>query len=289
MIKLNQEQINESNTNIFGDWLNDRSLVEKFLTAKPFEHVVIDGFLEKGYAEQVYNSFPTDIDAKHWWKYCNPLEVKYANDNLEIMPNIIRNIFYALSSTKIIQKMCEISNIPNLEYDEYLHGAGLHIMPRYGRLNMHLDYEKHPITNKERRLNIILYLSKDWKEEWNGETQLWNKDMTECVTKSPIAFNRAIIFKTNDVSWHGLPEIITCPEGTYRKSLAYYYVSPLVSKSSTDKVGANDDGYRTKATYVKRPQDEFDPRMEKLFRIRSQRRITSEDMNEIWSDWNIKQ
>ena len=72
-------------------------------------------------------------------------------------------------------------------------------------------------------------------------------------------------------------------------SLFHNCVSPLTSKSSTEKVGANGDGYRTKATYVKRPQDPFDPRMEKLFRIRSQRRITEEDMNEIWPEWNIKQ
>lgn len=286
-MKITQDQINNCNTDIFGDWINDSSLSGKFLAARPFEHIIIDNFLQREYAEQVYNSFPTDID--NWWKYCNPLEVKYANDNLESMPNNIQNIFYALSSTKIIQKMCELSNITDLEYDEYLHGAGLHIMPRYGRLNMHLDYEKHPISNKERRLNIILYLSKDWNSEWNGDTQLWNSDMTECVTKSFISFNRAIIFKTNDVSWHGLPEIITCPDNVFRKSLAYYYVSPLTSKSSTEKVGANGDGYRTKATYVKRPQDPFDPRMEKLFRIRSQRRITEEDMNEIWPEWNIKQ
>jgi hypothetical protein len=52
-------------------------------------------------------------------------------------------------------------------------------------------------------------------------------DMTECVIKSPVVFNTAIIFKTNEISWHGVPEIIKCPENEYRKSIAYYYVSDL--------------------------------------------------------------
>ena len=50
------------------------------------------------------------------------------------------------------------SALSNLEYDKYLHGAGLHKHPKYGRLNIHLDYEKHPISGKERRLNIILFI-----------------------------------------------------------------------------------------------------------------------------------
>ena len=34
------------------------------------------------------------------------------------------------------------------------------IIQGYGRLNMHLDYEKHPILeNRQRRLNIIYYLN----------------------------------------------------------------------------------------------------------------------------------
>ena len=61
---------------------------------------------------------------------------------------------------------------------------------------MHLDYEKHPrMENKERRLNIILFLTKDWKEEWNGDNQLWSNDMKKCMVKTYPKFNSAIIFE----------------------------------------------------------------------------------------------
>jgi len=92
-------------------------------------------------------------------------------------------------------------------------------------LMMHLDYEKHPYTDRQRRLNIILYLSKDWSPEWNGATELWNKDMSKKVVQSDVVFNRAIIFQTNEESWHGLPEKIMCPKRILRKSLGFYYVS----------------------------------------------------------------
>ena len=216
----------------------------------------------------------------------NPLEVKYVNDNIDTMPLKIKELFYILSTENITKIFSKLSDIDDLEIDPYMNGAGLHCHPRFGRLNLHLDYEKHPILyNKERRLNIILYLTKNWKEEWNGDTQLWNKNVSECVVKSHVKFNRAVIFQTNEISWHGLPEKIMCPEGIFRKSLAYYYISPLISKSNNNKIGNNGSGYREKATFVKRPTDKDFKQLTKLYEIRPFRRIEKKDMEEIWKDW----
>ena len=154
--------------------------------------------------------------------------------------------------------------------------------PKNGRLHVHLDYEKHPSLEKERRLNVILYLSKDWKKEWNGETQLWDAKMENCIVKSDIVFNTAIIFKTNEISWHGLPDKIMCPEGTYRKSIAYYYISPLESKANSEKVGNDGSGYRTKACFTKRPADDFSPAIDKLYKIRPYRLIEPSDIETEW-------
>ena len=112
-----------------------------------------------------------------------------------------------------------------------------------------------------------------------------DKNMEKCVVSSHVKFNTAIIFKTNEISWHGLPEPIKCPEGELRKSIAYYYISPIVTGSKEDKFGNDGTGYRTKATYIKRPDDEYDERMEKLYKIRPLRLITQQDLNEIYPDW----
>lgn len=99
-------------------------------------------------------------------------------------------------------------------------------------------------------------------------------------------FNTAIILKTNNISWHGVPEKITCPNGIYRKSIAFYYISNIVSEKSDNKCGNNGSGYRTKATFVKRPQDPDYTQMKKLYNIRSFRRIEKKDMDKIWPEWN---
>ena len=274
-------------THFFGNWINNvDELQERFLNAEPFEHIIIPNFLNNEYAEIVHASFPENIENKSWHKYYNPIEVKYAFDNIQELPNEIKDIFYLLSSTEICEKFSNLSNIPNLQYDPYLHGAGIHIHPRNGRLHMHLDYEKHPHLNKERRLNIILYLNKDWDPEWNGDTQLWDKNMEQCVVKSNVVFNTAIIFKTNDISWHGVPEKIKCPEGMFRKTIAYYYVSNIESEANSEKIGNDGTGYRSKATFTKRPQDKYCPKLDKLYKIRPLRLIKQADMDELALIWD---
>ena len=277
-MKITKKKIDNSNNNIFGSWINETDKLNKlFNNAEPFEYVIINNFLKDEIANTISNEFPENLDNYH--HYNNPLEIKYAYDDIENMPDNIKNVFLALCTNKIIDCLKIITDNDKIEYDPMCHGAGLHIHPNNGRLHMHLDYEKHPILeNKQRYLNIILYLTKDWDKSWGGQTELWNEDMTECKVKSNVEFNTALLFKTTEKSWHGLPEPIKCPPDKFRKTLAFYYLIPLESNSNNNKIGANKDGYRTKAVFTKRPQDPFDPLIEKLYKIRPHRRITNEDL-----------
>ena len=260
---------------MFGEWIKNIDSMK--MTKDPFDHIIIDNFLEPEYAEELYNSFPTNYD--NWYNYNNPLEVKYAYDKLKSLDQCIQDYFKNIALDESISIFSKISGIHNLEADPTLHGAGLHCHTSGGKLNLHLDYEKHPrLVDKQRRLNVILFMTKEWKEEWNGANELWDENVTECKVKTYPKFNRAIIFKTNDISWHGLTETIKCPEGIFRKSIAYYYLSPLeTDNTNTKKYGASENGYRMKASYIKRPQDPYDEKMEQLFKIRSIRRITNEE------------
>jgi Rps23 Pro-64 3,4-dihydroxylase Tpa1-like proline 4-hydroxylase len=282
MIKLNAEYLKEINNqsdilNYFGNWIVDtKKLQNQFISGIPFEHIVIDNFLNDTYAEDIYQSFPKKDDT--WYTYCNPLEVKYAFDNINILSEPLKNYFYYLSSDVVIQKMKELTTIDTLEYDEYLHGAGLHLHPNNGRLNLHLDYEKHPYSGKERRLNIIYFTTKDWDTSWNGANELWDSELTQCVKKTDIKFNRAILFKTNEISWHGIHKKISCPNYVFRKSLAYYYMSEL---------NVNKEEYRKKAKFIKSKNEPYCEKMDKLYKIRENRLITEKDLEEIIPEWKL--
>jgi Rps23 Pro-64 3,4-dihydroxylase Tpa1-like proline 4-hydroxylase len=268
---LNNEQYE------FINMINIDELKEKYNNALPFSYVIIDNFVKEEYVEKLYNEYPKITS--EWHKYDNPLEVKYAYDNISQMPNSYKNFFYYLNSDNFINRLKEITNIPNLEYDPYLHGAGIHAMPNNGRLHMHLDYEKHPYSGKERRLNLIYFLNKEWDINWGGNLELWDNELLSTSINNKILedipnkkvhiepiYNRAVFFKTNDISWHGIPEIIKCPDDKIRKSIACYWISDLNS---------NKIYYRPKARYIKRPWESDE--LNHLYKIRENRRLTELD------------
>lgn len=243
------------------DIINNHNLVElaqKFKTNSPFPHVVIDNFLKPEYADAIYSQFPSHHES-FWHRYSNPLEEKLACNMFEHMPAVISKALQLFNGKDVRDLFSKISGIANLKDDPTLHGGGMHCIKRGGKLDVHMDYAIHPKLNLQRRLNLILYLNKNWQEEWGGHLELWNKEMSECVKKVVPAFNRAVIFDTGEGSYHGHPEPLNCPEYESRKSLAVYYL--------TDPQPDVKDRYR--ALFVARPQDPKDAQMEEFRRLRS--------------------
>ena len=113
-IKISDLYLNEISTksvlNFFGDWINQIDFLRNsFLNAQPFEHLIIDNFLEESYAEKISNLFPNLDDL--WHKYENPIEVKYTYDDINFLDIELKNYFYYLSTEEVINLIKSISNI----------------------------------------------------------------------------------------------------------------------------------------------------------------------------------
>lgn len=260
---------------LFGKWQeNLTEMATTFSQAEPYPHLVIDNFFADSTAAEMVENFPSN-DWDGWFSYYNPIEIKKACDDLTLLHPAIQEIFYQLNTPEFVRMIQELTGIPNLEYDPHLHGGGLHSIPRNGKLNLHLDYSLHPLSGKERRINIIIYLNEHWQEAWNGNLELWGADLKECQKKVVPLFNRAAIFQTFDESWHGHPHRLECPPDQARKSLAIYYVSE-------PREGAS---FRKKAHFIQTPGEVQDSRIQALLDIRDVRRIEKTDIAEIFPDW----
>jgi Rps23 Pro-64 3,4-dihydroxylase Tpa1-like proline 4-hydroxylase len=109
--------------------------------------------------------------------------------------------------------------------DPYYTGGGLHQIRPGGLLEVHADFSYHTKLRLDRRINVLIYLNKDWKEEYGGHFELWDREVTRAVKKILPIFNRCAIFSTTSTSFHGHPLPLACPADRNRKSIATYYYS----------------------------------------------------------------
>jgi Rps23 Pro-64 3,4-dihydroxylase Tpa1-like proline 4-hydroxylase len=195
-----------------------------YLGAKPFPHVVLDNFFNPELIDVVLAEFPKP-DAIRWQSFDNAAEIKLASAAEASFGAATRLLMYHLNSITFLEFLSRVTGIDNLISDPRFEGGGLHQIVRGGKLGVHADFNKHRAYNLDRRLNLLLYLNKDWKEEYGGHLELWDRQMQKCQAKVLPIFNRVMIFGTTDFTYHGHPDPLQCPQGMTRKSLALYYFS----------------------------------------------------------------
>lgn len=203
-------------------------LHEKYKSGTPFDHIVVDNFFTDEQAEILAAHYPSFEDTTAT-RYSNAIELKRVVNHWDRFPASIYNTFIQLNSPEFVRNLELMTGINNLKTDIGLHGGGCHMHGNQGKLNIHMDYSIHPKLKLQRKLNIIIYMTKDWDPAWGGGLELWSHNPEtnrplECVTRVENKFNRAVIFDTTQNSWHGLPGAIDCPDGVVRRSFAAYYL-----------------------------------------------------------------
>lgn len=190
-----------------------------FKTAKPHNHLVIDGLLDPEIANEAFQNFPK-LEQMDTLKDFRQHKAQDPAIN-KFHPIFAEIIFQHLHSERCLNILSKITGIPDLTTDHQLYAAGLAQGGDGSFLNVHIDNSSHPVTHYYRRLNLLLYLNKNWTEGKGGHLELWSPDMLQSVAILPV-FNRMVIFATDKQSWHGYRRVNT-PDGDTRKSINIYY------------------------------------------------------------------
>ena len=215
--RMNREQVDRTSISLPVD-------LAEYARAKPFPHVVIDDFFDPRLLDVVLSEFPGP-DSIEWQRFRNAREIKLASAQEANFGPATRLLLYHLNCATFLEFLGTLTGIPDLIADPHFDGGGLHQIVRGGKLGIHADFNKHPRYGLDRRLNVLLYLNKAWREEYGGHLELWNRGMTSCEARIAPLFNRLMVFGTTDFTYHGHPDPLRCPEGMTRKSLALYYFS----------------------------------------------------------------
>ena len=198
-----------------------KMLSEDYKSRRPFPYGCYDNFLDASILDGVLN----DLDAlpAPEAKFDRAQERYKASYSPERLPAHTRRLLYALNSRPVIAFLEALTGIKGLIPDPYFMGGGIHVVSNGGHLDIHADFNHHVVMNLERRINVLIYLNKDWKKEYGGAFEIWNDNMSERVEIFEPVFNRMCCFNTGSRSWHGNPEPVNHPHGQTRKSIALYY------------------------------------------------------------------
>lgn len=191
----------------------------------PFQHIIIDNFLDQILIDEVDKSFPELDDIQ--WQHSNDegIEIKSrTNWSSEFdIPDGIVNAIRVFNSSLVLKAISKRLKIPKLIPDPYFTGGGLNITPKNGMLDIHVDGNYHDATGLNRRVNLLLYLNKNWESNWGGEFGIYENEGEDLFKAVPPLFNRCVIFDTHDKSYHGLPNPINFPDNEIRRSIILYY------------------------------------------------------------------
>lgn len=217
------EQFKQSvNAHIDAQWENQGLNQEQYQSNVPFAHSVFEDFIPAGLLKKIIKEFPTPAAPIWTTRFQNANEIKLGcNDFFQWGP-YTKMLFIYLNSAPFLTRLEALTGIPNIIPDPYYMGGGLHCLPTGGKLNMHVDFNFHPVLNLDRRLNLLIYLNQDWQSEYGGDLILQSEDKKHERRVLP-EFNRAVLFSTTSSSFHGNPEPVQAPAGRTRNSLALYY------------------------------------------------------------------
>jgi len=205
------------------------TLARTFSEAMPFKHICIDNFLTPPLAERLLQGFP-EFDRARAINEMGRVAGKATREDVRALGSAYAEIDDLLSSKKFLAFISELTGIPDIQYDPEYFGGGTHENIHGQELDVHVDFNYHRSSKLHRRLNLIIYLNKEWESEWGGGIELHsdprNPENNQVVAFEPL-FNRCVIFETNEYSWHGFSQI-TLPvhkQHLSRKSFAVYFYS----------------------------------------------------------------
>lgn len=229
-----------------------REIAKEFRSRTPYGYASVAGLFDADRVAEVAREVEANLAR---YPQEQDIYASYRKHRLSVladMPERTRAFIIALNAAPFLEVLSEITGIGDLHPDPELRGGGIHAIGRGGYLKLHTDFNWHRGLAMHRRLNLLVYLNENWQRGWNGNIELWSADARERIFSLSPDLGHALLFETNDLSYHGHPDPLQCPEGTFRKSIALYYYTP------TRPAAGVRFGKSEMTNFVERPAEHFE-------------------------------
>jgi len=211
LIKLILERLEKEANAIKTDFHKDKGIKTHF--------TAIDNFFPDEVARKIHEAFPPFEKMRLLDSF---REKKYTSKDFDEFNPLMKDATFAFQDERVVQKVAQLTGIEDPKGDPHLYAGGLSAMTKGHFLQPHID-NSHDYEQKHYRvLNLLYYVTPDWKTENGGNLELWDEEVTRAI-EIPSLFNRLVLMATNDKSYHSVNEVKAAGA---RCCVSNYYFSP---------------------------------------------------------------
>ena len=197
-------------TDLIVQRLNDsaKQLNEEFNHKHPIQiarHFALDNLLPNEIALKLPENFPKPRQMR---LLSGSGECKLKYIHLKKTPPLLQDITYALQDARVISAIKNITKFPQLGPDPSPDAGGVTALIKGHFINPHVDNSHDAKKTKYRILNLLYYVSPNWKQENGGNLELWDESVSNRII-IPCFFNRLVVMETNQTSWHGVNPVLS--------------------------------------------------------------------------------
>jgi Rps23 Pro-64 3,4-dihydroxylase Tpa1-like proline 4-hydroxylase len=166
---------------------------------------VVDDLLPTEWAVQIHDAFPNQeqMELKSSIK-----ERKHVSAQMDKHQPVLEEVVYAFQQPEVVSVVSEVTGIKSLEPDVRLYAGGISAMCKGAYLKPHLDNSHDAEQDRYRVLNLLYYVTPDWRAEFGGSLEVWDEGIEGEPRPIPCQFNRLVVMATNRMSWHSVSKIV---------------------------------------------------------------------------------
>ena len=187
--------------------------------AVPTRFVIIDNVLPDSLARQVFEAFPAVAQMRLLSTF---REKKYTSKAMDKIDPLIGAATFAFQTPEVLRQVALITGLQDMVADPHLYAGGISTMLQSHFLQPHIDNSHDSVQQFYRVLNLLYYVTPNWRSENGGNLELWDDHVRESV-EVPNLFNRLVIMETHRHSWHSVNRVKTAGS---RCCVSNYYFSP---------------------------------------------------------------
>ena len=179
----------------------------------------VDNLLPDDLAKKIFNNFPNLNEVK---TKKNLREKKSVGYEMNKYHPLLEEVIYAFQDQKIVDFIAETCELQTIFPDDNLYAGGLSMMRKGSFLSPHLDNSHDKDLKLWRVLNLLYYVSPNWKLENGGNLEIWPNGIKEKPITFESKFNRLVVMATHQQSWHSVNKVLV---DDVRCCVSNYYFS----------------------------------------------------------------